>query len=123
MRVAYEEADVVALDADATENVEILTALLYEATEAIHQHDLQLIALLDLQADASAVDAALDVAALLAVLGNGHRRQQQLFVGLNLDLGLVVTLDVLGSEILQTESDLQCAADAFEVARKREIVG
>ena len=62
---------------------------------------LDLVGLLDTDADADAVDAGLDEDTLVLVPGDGQGIQQNLGGGLSFNLGYIMTLGDLGGEIGQ----------------------
>lgn len=115
VEVGHEERDVVAGDGLAAQDEEALGALLQEARELVHEDVLDLVGLLDLDADAHAVDAGLDEHALVLVARDGQRRQQDLGGGAGLDLGHVVALGGLGGEVGEAERRGQGAPDGLEV--------
>ena len=103
MEVGDEEGDIVALNGFAAEDEEGLSALGQETGELVNEDTLDLVGLLDADADADAVDAGLDEDTLVLVPGDGQGVQQDLGGGLGLDLGDIVTLGGLGGEIGQTQ--------------------
>lgn len=76
---------------------------------------LNLIRLLDLDADAYAIDAGLDENALVFVSGNSERIQQHFRRCLGLDLGYVVSLGGLRRKVGQAEGGGQGGADTLQV--------
>lgn len=76
---------------------------------------LNLIGLLDLDADADGVDARLDQDSLVLVTGNGQGREQHLGRGLSFDLGDIVTLGGLGGKVGERQGGNQAASYALQV--------
>lgn len=74
---------------------ERLGSLRQEARELVDQDMLNLVGLLDLDADAHRVYARLDEDALVLVARNRQRCEEDLGRGLGLDLGGIVTLGTL----------------------------
>lgn len=74
-----------------------------------------LISLLDLDADAYAVDTRLDEHALVLIAGNGQGVQEDFGRGLGLDLGDVMSLGGLGGEVGQRQRRGERGAHALEV--------
>ena len=115
VEVGDEERDIVALDGLATQDEEGLGALGEEAGELVDEDALDLVGLLDTDADTDAVDAGLNKDTLVLVPGHGQGVQQDLWGGLGLDLGYVVALRCLGGEVGQAQGGGQAAAYALEV--------
>lgn len=92
-----------------------LGSLLQEACELVHQDVLNLVCLLDLDADAHGVDGWLDQDALVLVTRNSQRRQKDFGRSACLDFGDIVALCGLGSEVGQAEGSGQTAANSLEV--------
>ncbi|KUI73012.1 hypothetical protein VM1G_11840 [Cytospora mali] len=92
-----------------------LGPLLQEPRELVYQDMLDLVGLLDLDADAHAVDAGLDKDALVLVSCDGQRSQKDLRRCPGLDLGHIVSLGGLGCEVGKAEGRCQAAADSLEV--------
>lgn len=86
-----------------------------EARELVHQDVLDLVGLLDLDADADRVDGGLDQDALVLVARNGQRRQEDLGGRLGLDLGDIVSLGRLGGEVGERQRGSQTASYALQV--------
>lgn len=101
------------LDWFPPQDEERLGALLQEPGELVYQDVLDLVSLLDLEADAHAVDAGLDQDALVLVARNGQGRQEDLGRRAGLDLGDVMPLGGLGCEVGQAEGGCQAAADGL----------
>jgi hypothetical protein len=80
---------------------------------------LNLIRLLDLDADAYTVDAGLNEHALVLVAGNRERCQQDLGRCPRLDLGNIVPFGGLRCEVGETEGGGQAAANSLEVRAER----
>lgn len=99
VEVGDEEGDVVALDGLAAQDEEGLGALGQEARELVNQDALDLVGLLDADADADAVHARLDEHALILVPRHRQRVQQYLRRRLRLDLRHVVPLRRLRCEV------------------------
>lgn len=76
---------------------------------------LNLVGLLDLDADADRVDARLDQDSLVFVAGNGQGREQHLGGGLSFDLGDIVALGSLGGKVGERQGGNQAASYALEV--------
>jgi hypothetical protein len=81
----------------------------------VDQDVLDLVGLLDLDADPYAVDAGLDEHALVLVARNGQGRQQHLGRRAGLDLGDIVPLGGLRCEVGEAEGGRQAAPDSLEV--------
>lgn len=79
------------------------------------QNTLDLVGLLDLNADANAVDARLDEDLLVLVARNDQRGQQDLGRRLGLDLGDIVSFGRLGGEVGEAEGRRDRAPHALEV--------
>lgn len=103
------------LDGLPPQDEETLGSLLQEARELVYQDVLDLVGLLDLDADAHRVDGRLDEHALVLVTGDGKRGQQDFWARPGLDLGDIVTLGGLGCEVGQAQGGGQTAADSLEV--------
>ena len=103
VEVGDEEGDVVALDGLPAEDEEGLGALGEEAGELVNKNALDLVGLLDADADANAVDAGLDEDALIFIPGHGQGVQQDLRGGLGFDLRDIVALGSLGGKVGQAE--------------------
>lgn len=84
----------------------------------MYQDVLDLVSLLDLDADAHAVDAGLDEDALVLVARNRQGRQEDLGGRPGFDFGDIVSLGGLGCEVGQAEGGCQAAADGLEVRPK-----
>lgn len=97
---------------------ERLGALFQEPGELVYQDVLDLVSLLDLEADAHAVDAGLDEDALVLVTRNRQGRQKDLWRRPGLDFGDIVSLGGLGCEVGQAEGGCQAAADGLKVRPK-----
>lgn len=106
------------LDRFPPQNEEGLGALFQESGELVYQDVLDLVGLLNLDADAHAVDAGLDEDALVLVTRNRQGRQEDLWRRPGLDFGDIVTLGGLGCEVGQAEGGCQAAADGLEVRPK-----
>ena len=102
VEIGDEEGDVVALNGFAAEDEEGLGALGQETGEFMNEDTLDLVGLLDADADTDAVDAGLDENTLVLVPGDGQGIQQNLGGGLSFNLGYIMTLGGLGGEIGQT---------------------
>jgi hypothetical protein len=76
---------------------------------------LDLVGLLDLDADSYAVDAGLNEHSLVLVAGNRQRRQQHLGGCPGFDLGDIVALGGLRCEVGEAEGGCQAAPDSLEV--------
>lgn len=87
------------LDGFPSQNEERLGTLCQEASELVDQDMLNLVCLLDSDADADAVDAGLDEDALVLIAGDGQRVEKNFGRGLGFDLGDIVTFRRLRSEV------------------------
>ena len=76
---------------------------------------LDLVGLLDLDADAYAVDAGLNEHALVLVARNGQGCQEHLGRRSRFDLGDIVSLGGLRRKVGETEGGRQAAPDSLEV--------
>ena len=76
---------------------------------------LDFVGLLDFDADADAVDARLDEDTLILVARNGQRGQEDLGRCASLNLGDIVSLSSLGSEVGEAEGGRETAAHSLEV--------
>lgn len=103
------------LDGLPAQDEEGLGSLGQEARKLVDQNVLNLVGLLDLDADADRVDAGLDEDALVLVAGNRQRRQEHLGRRLGLDLGDIVPFSRLRGKVGQREGRRQTAPDALEV--------
>lgn len=99
VEVCNEEGDVVSLDGFPSQNEERLGTLCQEASELVDQDMLNLVCLLDSDADADAVDAGLDEDALVLIAGDGQRVEKNFGRGLGFDLGDIVTFRRLRGEV------------------------
>lgn len=90
--IGDEEGDVVSVYRLPPQDEEGLGALAQEAGELVHEDFLDLIGLLDPDADAHAVDARLDEDALIIVAGDDDVVEQHFRGGPGLYLGHIVTL-------------------------------
>lgn len=88
---------------------------LQESGKLVDEQVLNLIGLLDLDADADGVDARLDQDSLVLVTGNGQGREQHLGRGLSFDLGDIVTLGGLGGKVGERQGGNQAASYALQV--------
>jgi hypothetical protein len=119
VEVGNQERNVVALDRLPSQDEERLGTLCQEAGELVHQNVLDLVGLLDLDADAYAVDARLDQDSLVLVARDRQRRQQDLGRCARLDLGDIVSLSCLRCEVGEAEGRRQTAAYSLEVRAER----
>jgi hypothetical protein len=103
------------LDGLPPEDEEGLGTLCEESGELVDQDVLNLVGLLDLDADSYAVDAGLNEHALVLVAGNCQRRQQDLGRCPSLDLGDIVALGGLRCEVGEAEGGSQATPDSLEV--------
>ena len=78
VEVGDEEGEVVSGHRRASEDDEVLRPLREEAREAVDEHLFDLVALLDADRDAQAVDRRLDQRLLTLIARHHHRGQQQL---------------------------------------------
>lgn len=106
------------LDRFPPQDEEGLGTLFQEPGELVYQDVLDLVGLLDLDADAHAVDAGLDEDALVLVSRNGQGRQEDLGRCPGLDFGDIVSLGGLGCEVGKAEGRRQAAADGLQVRPK-----
>lgn len=103
------------LDRLPPQNKERLGALGQEARKLMDQDVLDLVGLLDLDADADTVDAGLDEDALVFVARNRQGRQQHFGRCLRLNLGHVVPLRRLRRKVGQAERSRKTAPHRLEV--------
>lgn len=115
VEVGDQEGDVVALDGFPPQDEEGLGALRQEAGEFVDKDLLDFVGLLDFDADADAVDARLDEDTLILVARNGQRGQEDLGRCASLNLGDIVSLSSLGSEVGEAEGGRETAAHSLEV--------
>lgn len=87
------------LDRFPPQNKKVLSSLRQEPRKLVHQDMLNLIRLLDLDADADRVDARLDEHSFILVPGHCQRVQQHLRRLPGLDLGHVMAFGRLGSKV------------------------
>lgn len=90
-----------------------------EARKLVDEDVLDLVGLLDLDADAHRVDARLDEDPLVLVAGYRQGRQEHFGRRLGLDLGDIVSLGRLGGEVGERQRGRQAAPYALEVRPKR----
>lgn len=90
-----------------------------EARELVDEDVLNLVGLLDLDADAHRVDARLDEDPLVLVAGHRQGRQEDLGRCLGLDLGDIVPLGRLGGKVGERQRGRQAAPNALQVRPKR----
>lgn len=86
-----------------------------ESCKLVDQDMLNLIGLLDLDADTDGVDAGLNQDTLVLVARNGQGLQQDLGRRLGLNLWNIVSLGGLGSKVGECERGGQAAAYALQV--------
>lgn len=103
------------LDRLPPQDEETLCSLFQEARELVYKDVLDLVGLLDLDADADGVDGGFDEHALVLVACDGKRCQQDFWARPGLDLGHIVTFGSLRCEVGQAEGGGQTAADSLEV--------
>jgi hypothetical protein len=103
------------LDRLSAEDEEGLGSLGQESGEFVDQDVLNLIRLLDLYADADAVDARFDEDPFVVVSRNGQGVEEGLGGCCGLDLRDVVSLRHLGSEVGERQGGSQRRPDALEV--------
>lgn len=103
------------LDGLSSENEEGLGSLCQEPGELVYQDVLDLIGLLDLDADAYTVDAGLDKDSLVLVARNRQGCKQHFRGSPGFDLGDIVSFGGLGSKVGETEGGRQTAPDSLEV--------
>jgi hypothetical protein len=103
------------LDGLSAEDEEGLGSLGQESGEFVDQDVFYLIGLLDLYADADAVDARFNEDSFVVVSRNGQGVQQGLGGCGGFDLRDVVSLSHLGGEVGERQSGSQRRADALEV--------
>lgn len=132
MEVCYQEGDVVTLqrrqsgvtvindnktdlDRLPPQDKERFGTLRQESRKLVDQDVLNLVGLLDLDADADRVDAGLDQDALVLVARNGQGLQEDLGGRLGLNLGDIVSLGRLGGKVGQGEGGGQAAAYTLQV--------
>jgi len=92
VEVGDEKTDVVALHWFPPQDEEVLCSHHHETHEFMAQNLLDLICLLDSDADSDRVDGALDQNLLLVVAADDHRLEEQLFTTPDFHLRLVVSL-------------------------------
>lgn len=95
------------LDRLSSQNDKRLCALHEESGEFVCEDPLDLVGLLDADAQSDAVDACLDEHPLVFISRNDERRQEGLFRRARFHLGLVVPLDVLRRKVLQRQCGSQ----------------
>ncbi len=117
------------LDRLAAKHEEVLSTLLQEAHEDLGQKKLELVGLLEADANAHRVDRGLNQDLLLLLpaipvaleLGtsNGDRIQEHFLALARFDLGLVVALDHLRGKVLQAQRSVERSADGVGVGLER----
>lgn len=115
VEVCYQEGNVVTRNRFSPQDKERLGSHFQESSKLVDEQVLNLVGLLDLDADADRVDARLDQDSLVLVAGNGQGREQHLGGGLGLDLGDIVALSGLGGEVGERQGGNQAASYALEV--------
>lgn len=115
VEVCDEEGDVIALDGFPAQNVEGLGSLCQEARELVDQNVLNLVCLLNFDADAHAVDAWLNVDALIFISRHGEGVEDDFGRARGLNFGDVVALRGLGGKVGQREGSSERRAHALEV--------
>ena len=83
------------------------------------QYVLDLVCLLDLNADSDGVDARLDKDSLVLVSGDGQWGQQHLWRCLGFYFGNIVSFGCLGCEVGQRECSSQATAHALQIWPQR----
>ncbi len=100
--VSDEETHVVIFGRSASHNHKVLGTLHKKPCEFVTQDLFDFIGLLDFNAYSDGVDGGLDETVLVLRASYAQRIEQELLVPADLHLGLVVSLNVLRREILQT---------------------
>lgn len=103
------------LDRLPPQNEERFGSLGQEPGELMDQNMLNLIGLLDLDADADGVDARLDKNSLVLVTRDGQRRKKDLWRCLGLNFGNVVSLGCLRGEVGECKRCGQAAPHTLQV--------
>lgn len=115
VEVGDEEAYVVALHWFSPQDEEVLRSHHHEAHEFMAQDLLNLVCLLDSNADSDRVDGALDQNLLLVIAADDYRLEKQLFTTPYFHLWFVVALHHLGGEVLQAEGGLESGSHSIQV--------
>ena len=115
VEICDEERDIISLYGLPPEHEEGLGTLGQEAGELMDKYGLDLVGLLDLDADAHAVDGWLDEHTLVLVAGDGQGRQEHLRTCLGFDFGHVVALGRLAGKVREAERRGQGRPDGLEV--------
>jgi len=125
--VGDEEADIVGDLLTAVENLddglaaehkEVIGTLSEEAHETLGKDGIELIKLLQADADANAVHGSLDEDTLLLVTSDNNRVAKQLLAHLALDLRLVVALHNLAAKVCDAHRSSDSVADGVSVRLK-----
>lgn len=119
VEIGDEKADVIALHWFPPQDEEVLCSHHHKAHELVAQNLLNLIGLLDSDADSDRVDGAFDQNLLLVITADDYRLEEQLFTAPHFHLWLVVSLHHLRGEILQAEGGLQCGTHSVEIRAQR----
>lgn len=115
VEVGDEKTDVIALHWFPPEDEEVLRPHHHEPHELMAQDLLNLIGLLDSDADSDRVDGALDQNFLFVVTADDHRLEEQLFTAPYFHLWFVMSLHHLRGEILQADGRLQGSTNCIEI--------
>lgn len=107
------------LDRLSPQNQKVLGPLRQEPRKLVHQDMLNLIRLLDLDADADGVDARLDEDPFVLVPGHRERVQQHLRRLPGLDLGHIMAFGRLRGEVAQRDCGGQGRPHTLEVWPQR----
>lgn len=103
------------LDGLATQHEKSLGSLSQEAGKLVHEDMLNLVGLLDADADSHAVDTRFDQHALALIAGNREWVQKELWRGGSLNLGHIMSLGRLRGKVRQREGSGQGRTHALQV--------
>lgn len=115
MRVGDQERDIVARDRFPPQHNKVLGTLHHEARKLVRKDMLDLVCLLDLDAQTHTVHRGLNQHDLVFIPADGQRRKDHLGRRLRLDFGDIVALDDLRRKVFQRQRSSERRAHALQV--------
>jgi hypothetical protein len=106
-----------------SQDEECLSSLSQESCELVYKDMLNLIRLLDLDADTNTVDAGLNQDPLIFVSGDRQRVQEDLWGSLCFNFWNIVSFGGLGCEVRETQGCRQGGSDTLKVRPQRLRLG